>query len=108
MIIIKYLLLSITLEYKAKVNNILVPNINQADFDGIRQKLAQINWEADFSGLGTFESWNLFNDRLSHIMDMHIHYRQRRNRKSKPVLLTKDSHRAIQSTAFKKVKKCTP
>ena len=56
--------------------------------------------------MGTFESWNLFNDRLSHIMYMHIHYKQRRNRKSKPVGLIKDSHRAIQDkrTAFKKLK----
>ena len=62
---------SITLKYKAKGNNILMPNLNQADFEGIRHKLAQINWEAEFSGLGTFESWNLFKDRLSLIVDMH-------------------------------------
>ena len=97
---------NITLEYKAKDNNIFVPNNNQSDFEGIRYKLAQINWEAEFSGLGTFESWNLFKDMLSHLMDMHIHYRQRRNRKSKPVWLTNDIHRAIQakSIAFKKLK----
>ena len=97
---------NITLEYKAKDNNILVPNYNQSDFEGIRHKLAHINWEAEFSCLGTFESWHLFKDMLSHIMDMHIRYMQRRNRKSKPVWLTKDIHRAIQtkSTAFEKLK----
>ena len=55
---------NITLEYKAKGNNILVPNYNQSDFEGIRHKLAQINWEAELSGLGTSESWNLFKDFL--------------------------------------------
>ena len=44
--------------------------------------------------------------RLHYIRDMHILYRQRRSRQSKPVWLTKDIHRAIQSnsTAFKKLK----
>ena len=60
-------------------------NFNQADFEGIRHKLAQNNWEAEFSGLDTFESWNPFKDRLSHISDTYIPYRQRRNRNSKPV-----------------------
>ena len=31
---------SVTLKYKVKGNNILVPNLNQADFEGIRHKLA--------------------------------------------------------------------
>ena len=88
---------SIILEYKAKGNNILVPNFNHTDFEGIRHKLAKINWEAEFSGLDTFKSWNIFKDRLSHIRDMHIPYRQRRKWKSKPVWLTKDIHRAIQA-----------
>ena len=94
---------NVALENKTKDNNTLVPNFNQADFDGIRHKLAQIDWKAEFSGLDTFESWNLFKNRLSHVRDMHIPYRQRRNRKSKPVWLTKDIQRAIQAkkTAFK-------
>ena len=74
-----------------------MPNLYPADFEGIRHKLAQINWEAEFSGLGTFELWNVFKGRLSHIMDMHIHYWQRRNRKSKLVWLTKYIHIAIQA-----------
>ena len=80
-----------------------MPNFDQADFDGIRNKLAQIHWKAEFSGLDTFDSWNLFKIRLSHVRDMHIPYRQRRNRKSKPVWLTKDIQIAIQAkkTAFK-------
>ena len=81
-------------------------NFNQADFDGIRHKLAQIHWKAEFSGLDTFDSWNLFKNRLSHVRDMHIPYRQRRNRKSKSVWLTKDIQTAIQAkqTAFKTFK----
>ena len=38
-------MVSISLDYKAKGNDILVPYFNQADFEGIRYKLAQINWK---------------------------------------------------------------
>ena len=86
---------SIALENKTKDNNSLVPNISQADFDGIRHTLAQIDWKAEFSGFDTFKSRNLFKNRLSHVRHMHILYRQRRSRKSKRVWLTKDIQRAI-------------
>ena len=39
---------SMTLEYKATGNNVLVPTFYQADFEGIRHKLAQIIWKAEF------------------------------------------------------------
>ena len=83
-----------------------MPDFNQTYFEGIRHKLALINWEAEFSGLGTFESCNLFKDMLSHkgICTLHIPYRQMRSRKSKTVLLTKDIPRAIQAKSTVKKK----
>ena len=44
---------SISLENKPKYKNILVTNINQADFDIIGHKFAQIYCKAEFSGLDT-------------------------------------------------------
>ena len=35
-------IVGISSDYKAKGNDILVPNLNQADFEGMRHKLAQI------------------------------------------------------------------
>ena len=89
---------NITTESRPKDNLILVPNFNIADFDKIRQDLAQIDWNAELAGLDTCEAWDIFKDRLSEIQFRHIPLRQKRSGiRNKPVWLTPEVTQAIRA-----------
>ena len=97
----------ISSENRPKDNLILVPNFNRADFDSIRNELAQINWKVDMKNMNVFEAWDMLKEKLGQLQSKYIPVRQKRNKvRSKPVWFTPEVRKAIKvkETAFKVMK----
>ena len=97
----------ISSENRPKDNLILVPNFNRADFDSIRNELAQINWKVYMKNMNVFEPWDMLKEKLGQLQSKYIPVRQKRNKvRSKPVWFTPEVRKAtrVKESAFKVMK----
>ena len=88
---------NITSKTKPKDNLQKVPNFNQADFNKLRNGLAQINWENELAGLDACQAWDKFKMILKNIQSKHIPLKHKRSSKKHNVpWLTPEVRKAIR------------
>ena len=67
---------------------------NMGDYNAINRNLAQVDWNIEFDGCDTYESWNIFKDKLNTLVNTFIP-KQTKKSNSKPRWITRTILRNI-------------
>ena len=87
---------NISVQVKPKNNPVMVPNFNRADFDSMKNELASVNWNSEFTDLDACEAWDVFKEILDNVQRRNIPRKQKRKRViSRPHWLTPEVKEAI-------------
>ena len=101
---------TVTSEGRPNDNLHNVPNFNRADFEKMRNELAQIDWNVELRGLNACETWEIFKTTsiLNNIQKRYIPLKFKRSRKrDNPPWLTPEVRKVIRTKikAFKALKR---